>query len=136
MYINNRNRLKFKFWRRFLGTSLALFFVSLTQEYLKSAELFVAIAVFLGYLSVVAIYIGTELSGVKKFLKSAGFIALVGSCASSMLMLSCYLNDLYLCEPRPFQSTIVAYFIMPFTSIFIYLLTLFLGSFSKKRYRA
>jgi len=136
MYINKRSRFKFKFWRRFIGTSLTLFLVSLTQEYLKSAELFIGIAVFLGYLSVVAIYIGTELSGIQKFLVSIGFIVLVGLFASSMLMLSCYLNNLYLCDPRSFQSTIVAYFVMPFASIFIYLLTLLLGSFSKKRYRA
>jgi hypothetical protein len=136
MYINKKNRFQFKFWRTFLGTTLVLFLVSLTQGYLETANLFVGIALFLGMLSVAAIYVGTKASGIKKFLWSIGYIVLIGAFASLLLAGSCYLNAFDVCSPRSFQSTIAVYFILPILGLFIYIFTLFLGSFSKKGYHA
>jgi hypothetical protein len=136
MYINKKNRFQFKFWPRFLGTSLTLFIVSLTQGYLESAKLFVAIALFLGMLSVAAIYAGTKASGIKKFIWSIGFVILIGSFASLLLMSSCYFNAFDICVPRIFQTTIVVYFIIPTLGLFLSMFTMFLYSFYKKEYHA
>ena len=63
-------------------------------------------------------------------------IFLMGSFASLMLWGSCYLNELNICEPRIFQTTIAVYFVLPLLSIFIVLLYMFLGSFFKKGHHA
>jgi hypothetical protein len=136
MYINKKNRFQFKFWRRFPGTALALFLVSLTQGYLETADLFVAIALFLGMLSVAAIYVGTKASSIKKFLWSIGFIISIGAFASLLLASSCYFNAFDICSPRTFQTTIAVYFIIPILGLLFYIFILFLGSFSKKGYHA
>ena len=136
MYINKRSRFKFKFGRRFLGTALALFLVSLTQEYLETSELFIGLALFLGAISVGAIYVGTSFSGFQKFILSVGFVSVVGLLASLLLWLSCNWVDLTICATRTFQATVAVYFIMPFFSLFLYLLTLFLGIFFRRNYRA
>jgi hypothetical protein len=136
MYINKKNRFKFKFWRRFLGTSSALFLISLTQGFLGRADLFVAIALFLGMVSTAAIYVGTDASGIRKFLWSIGFNILIGIFVSLVLAGSCYFNAFTICSPRVFQSTIAGYFILPIFGLLVYMLTMILGSFSKKRYRA
>lgn len=135
MYLH-KHRFHFRFWRRFLGTSLLLFLVSLSQEYLKSAQLFIAAALILGLLSTVAIFAATRDSGVLKFLWSIGFIILVGAVASFLLMSSCYLNSFGFCASRPFQATVISYFIFPILGSLLYLLLNFLGSFSKKGYHA
>jgi len=131
MYINKGNRFKFRFWQRFLGTSLTLFFVSLIQEYVKSTGMFIATAMFLGGLSVVAIYAGTKYSGLQKFFLSIGFVILVGLFTSTLLLGSCYMKAHQLCEPPYFESTIAVYFIAPLFPVFLYFLVLFLGSLGK-----
>ena len=135
MYLN-KHRFQFNFWRRFLGTSLSLFLVSLSQEYLKSAELFVAVALFLGLLSAAAIYAATRDSGLIKFIRSVGFIILVGACSSLLLEGSCYLIVFGFCSPRPFQTTIASFFIFPLFGLLLCVILTFLGSFSKKGYHA
>ena len=138
MYINKnkRNLFEFKFGRRFFGTSLALFLVSLTQEFLNKADLFVIFSIFLGMISVGAIYAGTKYSGFQKFLLSIGFVILVGLFASLLLWVSCYLSDLKLCEPNYFNITVAVYFALPLFSIILYLLFVFLGSFFRNKYHA
>ena len=136
MYINKRNRFKFKFGRRFFGTSLTLFLISLTQEFLETADLFVAVAAFLGMLSTAAIYVGTKASGIKKFLWSVGFNILIGAFASLLLAGSCYFNTFTICSTRIFQTTIAVYIVLPILGLLLYMLTMFLGSFSKKEYHA
>ena len=130
----NKNRFRFRFWPRLLGTSIALFIISLTQEYLESAELFVMMTIFLGSISVVAMDIGTKRSGFQKFLSIFGFIILVALVASLMLWGFCYVNDFALCAPRPFGSTVAVFFIVPFFSWLLYLIAMFFASFFKHRY--
>ena len=119
-----------------MGTSLLLFLVSLSQGYLESAELFIAFALFLGLLSAAAIYAATRDSGIIKFLWSVGFIILVGTFASLLLASSCYFIAFAFCSSRPFQTTIASYFIFPIFGLLLYILIIFLGSFSKKGYHA
>lgn len=135
MYIN-KHRFHFRFWRRFLGTSLFLFLASLSQDLLDSAQVFIAVALFTGLLSAAAIYAATRDSGVIKFLWSLGFIILVGALVSFLLVGSCSLNAFDFCSSRPFRATITSYFIFPILGLLLYLLISFLGSFSKKGYHA
>lgn len=135
MYIR-KHRFHFNFWRRFLGTSLLLFLASLSQEYVNSAQLFIAFALLLGLLSASAIYAATRDSGVLKFLWSIGFISLVGVLASFFLIGSCYYNDFGFCSIRPFHTTIASYFLFPILGLFLYMLIILLGHFFKKGYHA
>jgi hypothetical protein len=132
----NKHRFHFRFWRIFLGTSLLLFLGSLSQEVLKSAQLFVAVALFLGLLSTGAIYAATRDSAILKFLWSIGFVVLVGALASFLFVGSCYLTAFGLCSSRPFRATIASYFIFPILGLLLYILMIFLGSFTKKGYHA
>jgi hypothetical protein len=130
----NKNRFRFRFWPRLLGTSIVLFLLSLTQEYLDSAKLFVMMTIFLGSISIVAMDVGTNLSGFQKFLSTFGFILLVALSASLMLWGFCKVNEFSLCTARPFGSTVAAFFIIPLFSWLFYLLAKIFASFFKHRY--
>ena len=135
MYIN-KNKFKFRFWRRFLGSSLALFGISLIQGFLEAPQLLIAIAMFLGGLSGGAIYVGTKNSGFQKFFLSIGFVALISVFASLLFWLFCYSSSLPFCAPRPLRSTIVVNLVFPLLSMLFYFSFLLFGNVFKKRYRA
>jgi hypothetical protein len=135
MYLNS-NRFKHKLWFILLGISVALFLISLTQEYLESSQLFVFASIFLGYILINATYARTIGSGFQKFLLSIGVIILAGVFASLMLWGFCYANKVSLCTPRPFEVTVVVYFVLLFMALILYLAAMFFGKLSKKKYHA